>query len=104
MCTMQLFRRGEAVLVNGLPGTTHASVTQDGKVMVLIARGVVNVEVRYLWREDNFSRIFGGERVHIYGLPAEVSSPEEYEDGTVGIKFTGCGWHAHVHPQYLQRV
>ena len=69
---MQQFRFGEAVVVQGLPGTTHASVTADGKVMILLSRGVVNAEVQYVWREDNtpitcFSSIVGPERVHIYG-------------------------------------
>ena len=106
---MQLFRFGEAVVVHGLPGTTHASVTADGKVMILLSRGVVNTEVQYVWREDNtpitcFRRIVGPERVHIYGLPAEVQSPEPHEDGTIGIKFTGCGWNARVDPRYLRRA
>ena len=96
---MQQFRFGEAVVVQGLPGTTHASVTVDGKVMITFSRGVVNAEVQYVWREDNRP-----ERVHIYGLPAEVQSPEPHEDGTIGIKFTGCGWNARVDPQYLRRV
>ena len=67
---------------------------------------MVNAEVQYVWREDNtpitcFSRIVGPERVHIYGLSAEVRSFEPYEDGTIGIKFTGCGFSARVDPQYL---
>ena len=33
---MQQFRFGEAVVVQGLPGTTHASVTEDGKVMITV--------------------------------------------------------------------
>jgi len=101
---MQAFCIGEAVLVNGLTGRTHAGIGGDGKIVVLFGTGcAAHVEPQYLTHEIPWSKFYGDEVVEINRLPATVFG-ETYADGKVLVKFTGCGWHARINSQHLQRV
>ena len=101
---MQAFRFGEAVLINGLMATTNAGMDQNGKIVVLFGtRYAARVEQQYLTPNIPCAQFYGGEVVEIKGLPATVCG-EEYPDGKVLVKFTGCGWHARVNTQHVQRA
>jgi hypothetical protein len=68
-----------------------------------LAPATAHVEPQYLTRKIPWAQFYGGEVVEINGLPATVCG-EEYPDGKFPVKFTGCGWHARVNPQHVQRV
>ena len=104
LCVMQAFRFGEAVLINRMTAMTHAGMGEDGKIVVLFGTSyAAHVEPQYLTRKIPWAQFYGGEVVEINGLPATVCG-EEYPDGKFPVKFTGCGWHARVNPQHVQRV
>ena len=71
--------------------------------LFVINRPHTHVEPQYLTRKIPWAQFYGGEVVEINGLPATVCG-EEYPDGKFPVKFTGCGWHARVNPQHVQRV